>query len=117
MIKTTDDEVHLKTNKGDVITLKSDKMSWHWYQVEDLLFHPLTAEELLSEKESGATFTDFDDAGTKTYTVNQSFTLDKDEAIYGLGQQQRGNLSLRNTKGWTWFKDNTDDYVPFLVFN
>ena len=46
--------------------------------------------QLLTEKESGTTFTQFTDAGVKTYSVAQSFVLEKDEAIYGLGQQQEG---------------------------
>ena len=64
--------------------------------------------------DKGATFTDFNDAGSKTFTINQLFTLDKDEDIYGLGQQQRGKLSLRNSK-LNMVQGNTDDYVPFLV--
>lgn len=70
--------------------------------------------KLLSEKESGASFTDFNDAGTETYTVKQSFVLDKDEAIYGLGQQQQGKMSKRNLK-LTMIQGNTDDYIPFFV--
>ncbi len=100
---------------GDVVSLKSDK-----FKVDvnlksgKISYFTLSGEQLLSEKESGAPFTDFDDAGSKTYTINQSFGLDKDEAIYGLGQQQRGKLSLRNTK-LNMVQGNTDDYVPFLV--
>jgi Alpha-glucosidases, family 31 of glycosyl hydrolases len=101
--------------QGDVVSLKSDK-----FKVDvnlksgKISYFTLAGEQLLSEKESGATFTDFNDAGSNTYTINQSFTLDKDEAIYGLGQQQRGKLSLRNTK-LNMVQGNTDDYVPFLV--
>jgi len=40
--------------------------------------------------------------------------LDKDEDIYGLGQQQSGKLSHRNTK-INMVQGNTDDYVPFFV--
>ena len=41
-------------------------------------------------------FIDFDDAGTKTYQVYQPFILDKEEAIYGLGQLQNGKMIQRN---------------------
>lgn len=71
---------------------------------------------LLSEKEAGTVFTDFNDAGTKTYSVSQSFMLDKNEAIYGLGQQQEGKMSKRNVK-LNMVQGNTDDYVPFFVSN
>jgi alpha-D-xyloside xylohydrolase len=99
------DVVSLKSNRLKVdVDLKSGKVS----------YITLTGALLMSEKASGATFVDFNDAGSKTYTVNQLFVLDKDEAIYGLGQQQHGKLSLRNAK-INMVQGNTDDYVPFLV--
>jgi len=101
--------------QGDVVSLKSDKLKVDVdVKSGKISYFTLAGVPLLSEKESGATFTDFDDAGSKTYTITQAFTLDKDEAIYGLGQQQRGKLSLRNTK-LHMVQGNTDDYVPFLV--
>ncbi|MFZ2286966.1 MAG: TIM-barrel domain-containing protein [Bacteroidales bacterium] len=69
---------------------------------------------LLSETESGARFTDFDDAGTKTLSAYQAFALGKDEAIYGLGQQQQGKMIQRNL-ALKMIQGNTDDYVPFFV--
>lgn len=68
---------------------------------------------LLNEKESGATFTDFDDAGVKTFTVKQAYLLDKDEAIYGLGIQQKGKMIQRNLK-LHMVQNNTEDFVPFF---
>ena len=56
---------------------------------------------------------DFNDAGNKTYSVYQSFVLDKDEAIYGLGQQQQGKMVQRNLK-LNMVQGNTDDYIPFF---
>jgi alpha-D-xyloside xylohydrolase len=70
-------------------------------------------ELLLSEKESGTTFSDFDDAGVKTYTVSQTFILDGDEAIYGLGIQQQGKMVQRNLT-LNMIQGNTDDYIPFF---
>lgn len=99
------DVVSLKSNRLKVdVDLKSGKVS----------YITLTGALLMSEKPSGATFADFNDAGSKTYTVSQLFKLDADENIYGLGQQQRGKLSLRNAK-INMVQGNTDDYVPFLV--
>ena len=101
--------------QGDKVSLKSDKLKVDVnLKTGTVSFTSLANELILSEKDKSATFTDFDDAGSKTFTVNQSFTLNKDEAIYGLGQQQRGQLSLRNTK-LNMVQGNTDDYVPFLV--
>ena len=69
---------------------------------------------LLTEKENGAMFTSFNDAGVNTYSVSQSFVLDRDEAIYGLGQQQQGKMVQRNIK-LHMIQGNTDDYVPFFL--
>ena len=33
-----------------------------------------------------------------TYEVSQSFILDEDEVIYGLGQQQTGKMNQRNQR-------------------
>jgi alpha-D-xyloside xylohydrolase len=69
---------------------------------------------LLTEKESGPAFTDFNDAGVQTYSVKQAYQLDKDEAIYGLGEQQQGKMIQRNLK-LNMIQGNTDDYVPFFL--
>ena len=69
-------------------------------------------KSLLAEK-SGMQFIDFDDAGTKTYQVYQPFVLDKEEAIYGLGQLQNGKMIQRNmTKNLV--QGNVEDVSPFF---
>lgn len=70
--------------------------------------------KLLNEKDNGAIFTDYYDVDHKTHSVFQSFTLEKDELIYGLGQQQNGKMNQRNIK-LEMIQGNTDDYVPFFV--
>ena len=101
--------------QGDVLSLKSEKLKVEVnVKSGKISYFTIAGEQLLSEKESSATFTDFNDAGSKTYTINQSFVLDKDEDIYGLGQQQRGKLSLRNAK-LNMVQDNMEDCVPFFV--
>jgi len=52
---------------------------------------------LLSEQPNGAKFEPFNNAGQATLTAIQKFTLDKNEAIYGLGQQQIDKLNQRNS--------------------
>ena len=104
-IKQTGDELYLKSENVQVdLNLKNGKIS----------FLTPAGEPLLNEKEKGVVFTDFNDAGVKTYSVYQSFALDKDEAIYGLGQQQHGKMVQRNLK-LNMIEGNTDDYVPFFV--
>ena len=69
-------------------------------------------KSLLAEK-SGMQFINFDDAGTKTYQVYQPFILDKEEAIYGLGQLQNGKMIQRNmTKNL--IQGNVEDVSPFF---
>ncbi|MDP3443214.1 MAG: DUF4968 domain-containing protein, partial [Ignavibacteria bacterium] len=83
-------EINIKQKAGDlylqsesiqvILNLENGKIS----------FSTFRGNSLLNEKENGVVFTDFDDAGVKTYSVYQSFILEKDEAIYGLGMQQKG---------------------------
>jgi alpha-D-xyloside xylohydrolase len=98
------DRLSLKSKNVQVnLNLKNGKIS----------FLKPTGESLLSEKEAGVVFTYFNDAGVKTYSVLQSFVLDKDEAIYGLGIQQQGKMVQRNLK-LRMVQGNTDDYIPFF---
>ncbi|HKI89146.1 MAG TPA: hypothetical protein VKA38_08970, partial [Draconibacterium sp.] len=98
------DNLFLKSkNLAVVLNLKNGKVS----------FETLSDKPLLNETVGGVSFTDFNDAGIKTYSVAQSFILEKDEAIYGLGQQQRGRMIQRNLK-LRMIQGNTDDYVTFF---
>jgi len=100
---------------GDLLTLKSSNLQVVLnLKTGKISYSTLKGEALLGEKEKGVLFTDFNDAGSKTYTVFQSFLLDKDEAIYGLGQQQQGKMIKRNLK-LNMIQGNTDDYVPFFI--
>lgn len=67
---------------------------------------------LLSEKGTPQ-FTDFNDAGTKTYSVKQAFLLDKDEPLYGLGILQNGKMSQRNQQKHL-VQGNVEDVVPLV---
>jgi alpha-D-xyloside xylohydrolase len=64
-------------------------------------------------KEVGSDFKPFNDAGNQTYSVSQSFQLEKDEPIYGLGILQNGKMSQRNTDV-KMIQNNTWDFVPFF---
>lgn len=75
-------------------------------------FSTRNGQPLLREK-SGPTFTDFNDAGVKTFNVYQPFVLDAEEAIYGLGQLQNGKMSQRGTTK-RLIQGNTEDVVTFF---
>ena len=101
--------------QGDDLIIRSKSLNVSLDLKSGLIsFMTLKSGLLLSESEPGAGFTDFDDAGTKTLSAYQSFTLGKDEAIYGLGQQQQGKMIQRNV-ALKMIQGNTDDYVPFFV--
>lgn len=68
---------------------------------------------LLVEKPSSVGFTPFDDAGMSTYKVRQSFRLDADEAIYGLGQHQQGRMNQRN-QTMVMRQVNMEIYIPLI---
>jgi alpha-D-xyloside xylohydrolase len=99
---------------GDDLTLAAEGLMVVLnLQTGQLSFKTPQGEALLSEQASGATFTDYDDAGNKTYHISQSYVLDKDEPIYGLGILQRGKMSLRNIR-LHMVQGNTEDFVPFF---
>jgi len=68
---------------------------------------------LLQEKAGTSAFKPFNDAGSSTYSVSQTFTLERDEAVYGLGILQNGKMSQRN-QNVKMIQANTWDYIPFF---
>jgi alpha-D-xyloside xylohydrolase len=114
VIKTPQKTVFTVKQDGDVVSLKTEKIKVDLNTKSGIVSYTTTSNETLIKEKAVATFTDFNDAGNSTYTIKQSYTLDKDEAIYGLGQQQRGKMSQRNVK-LNMVQGNTDDYVPFFV--
>ena len=103
----------IEENKGQLV-LKSDQVQV-LLNLEDgkISFLTYTGKSLLEEKAGSSIFSNFDDAGAKTYTVSQSYILDQDEAIYGLGILQNGKMAQRNQK-ITMIQNNTQDFIPFF---
>jgi len=99
VIKTPQKTAYSVNQTGDELSLKSDSLiAVLNLKTGAISFKTLNGQPLLKEKDSGVKFTDFDDAGDKTYSVAQSYVLDQDEAIYGLGILQKGKMSLRNIR-------------------
>jgi len=100
--------------KGGMVRLTSEKLSISLdLRSGVVVCGTVAGEPLLKEKENGAGFVPFDDAGSGSLTVSQAFVLDTAEAIYGLGQHQRGNLNQRNQE-YHLIQGNTEDVVPFF---
>jgi len=114
VVKSPQKTVFGISQKGDELLLKSEKLiALLNLKSGKVSFKNDKGESLLNEKEAGVKFTDFDDAGVKTYSVSQSYLLDKDEAIYGLGIQQQGKMVKRNLK-LNMVQNNTEDFVTFF---
>jgi alpha-D-xyloside xylohydrolase len=115
VIKTPEKTDFKIRQQGQVVSLSSATLTVTLDLNSGIIsFSDKKGSKMLSEKESGQHFTDFNDAGVQTYSVSQSFSLEKDEAIYGLGEQQQGKMIQRNLK-LNMIQGNTDDYIPFFL--
>lgn len=102
---------------GDALLLKTTNLTVSLnLKNGKVAFTKKTGEKLFTEKEAGSKFTDFNDAGSKTFSAFQAFQLDADEVLYGLGQQQQGKMVQRNLK-IRMVQNNTDDFIPFFQSN
>ena len=101
--------------QGDRVYLKTQAFNTSLNLITgEIIYSTLKDESLLKEKQDGVKFTPFNDAGDNTFSAFQSFVLDKEETIYGLGTQQRGKMSQRNVT-LNMVQGNTEDYIPFFV--
>lgn len=94
----TPEKVDVSTHRqGDVVSIRSAALQVDYnVKTGKVSFADLTGKTLFTEKDYGAQFTPFNDAGNATFSVRQAFLLDRGEAIYGLGQQQVDKLNQRN---------------------
>ena len=69
---------------------------------------------LLQEKERGTNFIPRKDVTKDAYTVSQSFLLQPEEAIYGLGQRQSGAMNHRNQQIHL-SNGNTNICIPYFT--
>ena len=99
VIKAPDKISVMTQKKGDVVSIQSNAVRVDFStETGKVSFFDRNGNILFTEKDYGAQFTPFNDAGNKTFSIRQAFLLDKDEAIYGLGQQQVDKLNQRNHK-------------------
>ena len=102
------------TTDGPLTTLSTDSL--------DIVVNTLTGgitfrgkdgRVLLREKDNGTQFTPVLDAGQPSYEVRTAFLLDRDEVVYGLGQQQSGLVSQRGQK-LLLRNENMKICIPFV---
>lgn len=111
--KSPEKVVASQKQEGAITIFASNKLQIRIDGTGAVSFHTPKGNVLLAEKSDGSAFTPFNDAGEATYSVRQSFTIDKDESIYGLGQLQGGKMVMRNQQV-KMIQSNTQDYVPFI---
>ena len=112
VIKKEDQTKFSVSESKNVISLKTNDLNIFIDAKNGMItYKSASGKELLKESESD--FKPFNDAGSPTYSVTQSFQLEKDEPIYGLGILQNGKMSQRNTDV-KMIQNNTWDFVPFF---
>lgn len=101
--------------KGNNTILKSNSV-----QVEinpetgGITFYDASGKLLLKDKDYGTQFSPLDDAGTPSYTVREGFLLDKDEAVYGVGQIMDNKFNRRNSSHHMQ-NENMSTYSPYFM--
>jgi len=102
------------TQNGNVVTLTSSALAVDInIETGKLTYRDLKGSLLFTEKDFGVQFTATKDVDDDTYIVRQAFMLDKDEAIYGLGQHQNGTMNQRMQKLFLR-QDNMQICIPFF---
>ncbi|TDD99501.1 glycoside hydrolase family 31 protein [Flavobacterium cellulosilyticum] len=102
---TNDDNFYIVSSNNLKVKLDRKTATVSFFDLNEKSFFP--------EKKEAFEFLPTNDAGEKTFAVSQSFQLEQDEAIYGLGILQNRKMSQRNQKV-RMIQGNTDDYVPFF---
>jgi len=100
--------------EGNKVILETSAMKVQLdVQTGKISYFTLQGEQLFTEKDYGIQFTPVQDVDTKTFLVRQAFMLDKEEAIYGLGQHQKGIMNQRSQKIFLR-QDNMQICIPFF---
>lgn len=99
VIKTPRTTVLDINQNGNIVSLTSQMLQVSVnLSTGKVAYSDKSGNPLFTEKDYGTQFSNFNDAGNKTFSVRQAFLLDKGEAIYGLGQQQTDKLNQRGEK-------------------
>ncbi|WP_244950851.1 glycoside hydrolase family 31 protein [Pedobacter suwonensis] len=101
-------------NNGQTVTISSSVIAATVnLKTGKVSFDAQNGTKLFTEKDNSTRFTAINDAGNPTYAVKQAYLLDKEEIIYGLGQQQNGKLNQRGQK-LLLKQENTKVAIPFF---
>ena len=102
------------TNTVDGISLASDRITVNVNSTTgEITFANSKGETLLKDTRTMLT-PRTDEANKGKYKVAQTFNLDKDEAVYGLGQLRDTYMNQRGRKVELW-NNNTHIYIPYFT--
>jgi len=102
------------TDDSKIVTISSNSIKVSYdLATGKVSYSDLKGKALLTEKDFGAQFTPTIDVTKSSFIARQAFMLDKDEAIYGLGQQQNGKLNQRGQR-IELKNGNTKISIPFI---
>ncbi len=102
------------SQKGDDVEIKTSAMLLQVNKADGTLrFMDRGGRLLLAEKNAPVFSLHKEGADKGDYRISQTFTLDKEEAIYGLGQLQSGRMSQRNQTKYL-IQSNLEDVVTFF---
>ncbi len=117
VIKKAEDVAFSITTDGSIVKASTDKINVSLdINTGAIVYTNSEGETLLEEQVNGTSFTAKEDIGEATYAVKQTFTLEENEFIYGLGQLQEGKMSQRN-QTVRLLQNNKESVVPFIISN
>ncbi|KAA6340600.1 Alpha-xylosidase BoGH31A [termite gut metagenome] len=100
---------------GNNITLKSSEIAVEVNKKSGAIhFYNADNDVLLLDKDYGTQFTFKWDSNSPSYIVRNAFLLDKDEAIYGVGQIMDNRMNRRNSKHHLQ-NENTHTTSPYFM--
>lgn len=117
VIKTPEKSDLNISQNGQIVFLSSSALKVELnLETGKVTYSDLAGKVLFSEKDYGIQFTPTMDVNTQSYLARQAFQLGKDEAVYGLGQQQNNKLIQRNER-IILENQNTRICIPYFLSN
>jgi alpha-D-xyloside xylohydrolase len=101
------------SQKGEIVSLKSQALTVDLNVAGGKIEFKNKDGILIRERDRPTQFSPVKDVNRDTYRVRQSFLLDKDEAIYGLGQQMNGRMNQRGQYIYM-LQQNMKVAIPFI---
>ena len=116
VVKTPEQVNITYREEGDVLVLETDCLAVLLnVSSGQVSYRDRNGNTLLQEKGYGTNFTPRKESGsTGNYSVSQSFLLDPEEVIYGLGQRQSGAMNHRNQQ-IRLLNENTNICIPYFT--